>query len=169
MARLIIVGGARSVWEDFYDAPKKLSDVLCINYSAISCPGRVDHIASMHSNALLHLRTLRKVNGLNDDCETHAPHSCLGVDSVHGSVIGGVNLNGGSSGCWASVVALEVLGYDSVVLCGCPVDNSGNFYDPPWVEDRFAGKRGVWKRAAALFAGRVTSMSGWTRDYFGAP
>jgi hypothetical protein len=65
-------------------------------------------------------------------------------------------------------VALE-LGCTRIVLAGVPMDKMAGHYDnrKPWMEARQYWP--AWERAIPKFAGRVRSMSGWTRDKLGEP
>ncbi len=55
------------------------------------------------------------------------------------------------------------MGYKRIILCGCPLTGNapeGNPYDdfrPGWIENK------------AELVGRVTSMSGWTKELLGSP
>lgn len=78
----------------------------------------------------------------------------------------------GSSGLYAAQIALEELGFDGVILAGCPMDAAAGALcqhsemgDPTKV-DRFKPE---WARALPEISGRIRSMSGWTRDLLGAP
>lgn len=71
-------------------------------------------------------------------------------------------------------IALE---YDEIILCGIPLDNTGHYFDPPWVRSNFErevpykdGELKWWAKAAdRYFDGRVKSRSGRTRELLGAP
>ncbi len=150
---LLVVGAARRVWYDLHDAPSN-SDIMAINWTAMIFK-TVKHIASQHVEIL---KPLKELTGAT----THSNHE--GADHIWD-----FNLNGGSSGCFGAAVGVA-LGYDKVILCGCPADNTGNFYDPPWLPGNFSHKRKVWKYAKEnYFHGKVFSMSGWTRELLGGP
>lgn len=84
-------------------------------------------------------------------------------------------INGnGTSALPASHIGL-LIGYDEVVLCGCPLDDSGHFFDPPWITSRFTREvptiqhkgedvLAYWVEASRVWKGRVTSMSGRTKE-----
>ncbi len=163
--RLVIAGGARCVWEDFSKAHKDGDHIMAVNHVALFIPQKIRHISSMHAEVLGPLREFRSLlrairGGPRDiDVATHSCYHANGVDYVYS----GYEFHGGSSGCFAAVVGLQ-LGYDEIVLCGCPADDTGNFYDPPHMNDDFTAKREVWKKAAEGFGGKVKSMSGWTKE-----
>jgi hypothetical protein len=80
---------------------------------------------------------------------------------------------GGSSGYFAVGVALDGLGCEGVVLCGVRIDASPNPTNPEsvngWGDYRRFRHRWTEPRRRDLLARRVRSMSGWTREQFGAP
>jgi hypothetical protein len=58
------------------------------------------------------------------------------------------------------------LGYDSVVICGAPLDNKGHYFEPDSAVSNFdrSGDLMSWKYARDnVFDGRVTSLSGNTK------
>lgn len=69
---------------------------------------------------------------------------------------------GGGSAMYATLLGLEGLGFDRIILCGCPLETGDYLYnfeaDRIWVE-----------RARVVFRGRVRSMSGNTRMLLGSP
>jgi hypothetical protein len=76
---------------------------------------------------------------------------------------------GGSSGLLGTEVALEFA--DKVVLCGIPLDPTQVHYRrpkkggwPPATMYRLA-----WQQVHSKLKHRVRSMSGWTREFLGAP
>lgn len=75
---------------------------------------------------------------------------------------------GGSSGMLCVRVALE-LGCNRIVLAGVPMEKMSRHYDDakPWNEARQYWP--AWEKAIPRFAGRVRSLSGWTRERLGAP
>lgn len=82
----------------------------------------------------------------------------------------------GTSSLNAVYTALA-LDFERIVLCGIPLDDGGHYYDPPWIGSNFTnevpernGDLRYWKDACqSRFDGRVTSMSGRTRDLLGEP
>lgn len=98
---------------------------------------------------------------------------------------GGEMSSGATSAGKAALIGLSI-GFDKIILCGCPMDGSG--YDPneaqvsqmtacqrigdPRVQDRSTIKRYREKMislAQTTFKGRVYSMSGFTRLHLGPP
>lgn len=83
-----------------------------------------------------------------------------------------------TSGLGAALTGVA-LGYDNIVLCGMPLDNGPHNGEPPWRKCNFkteasdtvkGGMNKHWKNAMEMaFEGKVTSMSGRTRDWLGEP
>ena len=75
---------------------------------------------------------------------------------------------GGSSGLLAVKIARE-LGFNRIILCGVPMTVQGGHFrrHQRWVSA--FGFRPAWERHAAELRPYVRSMSGWTREIFGAP
>lgn len=80
----------------------------------------------------------------------------------------------GTSSLFAAHVAVQ-LGYDRIVLCGVPLDGSGYFFRKHRVADQesrtFARRHchDMWREVAPEWGGKVTSMSGFTRELLGEP
>jgi hypothetical protein len=75
------------------------------------------------------------------------------------------------SGLFGAVVALA-MGYAPVILAGCPEDDGGHFYDPPGESGDYlsGGNAAAWLwHREQVFAGRVKSLSGRTREWLGEP
>lgn len=83
----------------------------------------------------------------------------------------------GTSGLGATVVGVG-LGYKRIVFCGVPLDDGPHNGEPPWRRTKFASSEATdhkggpdehWQRAIQAFRGKVFSMSGRTREWFGCP
>jgi hypothetical protein len=78
---------------------------------------------------------------------------------------------GGSSGLFAVLIALE-LGFDKLILCGMPVDGEKRITSDGEVEvgeTPYQHYRKGWILRQGILSEHVRSMSGWTRETFGAP
>ena len=70
----------------------------------------------------------------------------------------------GSSALLGVQAAIQRLGYERIVLCGCPLrgkNHAGNDYNLDF-------SRG-WIARRAELGGKVRSMSGWTQEFLGGP
>jgi len=62
-----------------------------------------------------------------------------------------------SSGLNAVYCGLD-LGYSEIVVCGVPLDNSGHYFDPPWLQTAF--DRNAGHLSGCSFDENVYFMSG---------
>lgn len=169
---LIIIGGARCVWDDY----QKLRDtgfddsVMAVNEVGCFFDRPLNHWVSMHANYLTHWVALRKGHSMmGHECLTHTREPYPGI-----RVVWDIQNYGPFSGLFAAQVAVA-LGYEKIVLCGVPQDGSGRFFDPPWMpggehsdENSKKAFRNTVEQTPELKRS-VRSMSGWTRALFGAP
>jgi SAM-dependent methyltransferase len=143
--------------------------VVAVNDVGIHYTGRLDHWCSLHYEKLV------KWNVRRADM---MPKTWLTWSKVRAGHTVDRTLAGwtaGSSGLLGVGVALE-LGCTHIVLCGIPMTIDTHFpqsdvHDPnkPWKSAN--GHWGAWKRSTVLskMGDRVRSMSGRTRERFGAP
>lgn len=165
---LLIVGGARCVWEDVRGLPEP-SAVMCVNDIGMYWPGRINHWYSNDVEQLVHWSEGRRRGLVNIFGKGWRLHSCFearnSVLDVHLWPFPGQ----GSSGLVAIFVAIA-LGYDPITVAGIPFDNSGHFFDPP--NDHNLRKDRQWsnfcgetpdrliERSLPMFRGRVRAISG---------
>ncbi len=152
---LIIIGSAPGAMDDYFKAndliKNKNYDAMAIGLDSIDqFPYLFKYVATNHVEDIPAIR--KKVNSTIISYKQHA-----GVDIVQplGEISGSSSLLGALAGI--------TLGYKKIILCGCPLEGlapEGNSYEafrPGWIaeKDRVIGK--------------VKSMSGWTREFLGAP
>ena len=168
---LLIVGTARGVIQDVesYWGPNGWNnprhDMMAVSQMGCFLP-KMRHWYSAHHERMAVWQAVRtqgpmfaKMDGVMIHATAQYPGAVRwGVSGHHAPV----------SGMIATVIGLE-LGYAPVILAGIPQDGSGHFYP---CED-FAMGAGMywdtWKRLRKYCNGRVRSLSGYTREVFGAP
>jgi len=161
---LLVCGSGRGLHDDAARVPAAVP-VLAVNLAAF-CVGRpVLHLASLHADLVGHfLAILRQQQA--GHVHTHAVRPEAEVENVW-------DLEGQPpcSGLFGAAVGLA-MGYAPVILAGVPEDDHGHLYDPPGSPGTYVGggneQSWLWHRDN-VFAGRVTSLSGRTRDWLGAP
>lgn len=169
MTAALILGGADSIWDDASAALDLFQPdiVLAVNDIGTAWAGSLDHWCTLHPERMVAWRALRDRRGL-PAAGVHVAHSDSydGIDRATPYLWPGMTASG-SSGLFAVKVALEA-GADRVVLAGVPMSREGaHFFDAlPWT-DRDSFMSG-WREAMPFIAGKVKSMSGWTRNTFGA-
>lgn len=186
--KLAVCGDAACVWEDLEalgcrnnHARGKVYhpdyDFMTVNKLVEVFPGNIEHAYSNAGHLLDAFIAVRRQEYSKEFAQPRHTHSCQS-GAKHRWPFGGH----GTSSLGATLVGLG-LGYDEIVLCGIPLDNSGHNGEPHWRKCRFAdseaagpvrgdqvGMNQHWKRAKQFaFEGKVKSMSGRTRDWLGAP
>lgn len=165
--RVLVCGSARCLWDDLARVPHGQGyDVMAINFAGLFLPRRLNHWVSLHGVLFDSLRGGRAYMQRHLDKRappyiTHALNPRTTVDHVWRDTIGQ------DSGLYGVRIAL-MLGYEEVLLAGMPVDGTGHFYEDPRVAHIGFESRPQWERFAKVFAGRVRSLSGWTRELFAA-
>ena len=168
----LILGGAACLDEDLAAAAalgitEETAAIIATNHAGRDRPGRVDAWASFHAELFNRWIAEREAAGRPPALMLWTAERPLHEPQMP------PNLHltshwGGSSGLLAVAVALE-LGFRRIVLCGVPMTAEGEHYDRAglWID---AGNyRRAWLDRAGVLAGRVRSMSGWTRDMLGEP
>jgi hypothetical protein len=173
---LLILGDSLGVLKDigaWYDIAEGIVDydTMAVNYSAMVCPHPIEHYAAGDA----HMRDMQAIaQRLPPNVVKHAWNAgCPGFD-----VRWVRNGRGGWNGTSANL-ALKIgiaLDYTRIILAGCPMDQSGNWYKPMLktndVKSNKDHRHHLWKwtEIATRPIGRfIRSMSGNTRSLFGEP
>ena len=158
--KLIIVGSARCVWDDLEKTNLNV-DVMAVNDMIMHFPGPLKHAYSNDQKMLPHWINARRPRYIIDwgrpkaySCNAGWPWPGHGTSSLN------------------AVYTALALGYDEIILAGIPLDNSGHYFDPPWVKSNFEnevstrdGEIRFWANAARnIFDGKVKSLSGRTKE-----
>lgn len=159
--RLIITGSAPDVLVDIAAVPRVCSyDFMAIGLDAVDrYPWPIRYMATYHPVEIPEIRLRRERAGGNLDYAVISHERGDGVDIVEPLLPGE---RSGSSSLLGAQAALK-LGYDRIILCGCPL--SGKNAKGGDYENFRAG----WEQKLSFLAGRVRSMSGWTMQLLGAP
>lgn len=148
----------RCLWDDLKDLNHSGMDVLCVKDAIIHFPGAIQHgycHRADHCEVMLKARSMRGISTRKQGNPVMGHSS--GQTRAQG--IHGWNLPGrGGSGLGGVLVALA-LGYKHVHVIGNPLDDSGHYYDPPWVKSPYTGGVKHWKNAERIFNGRVSCVS----------
>lgn len=157
---LIVMGAAPCRLADMAAVPRVCSyDCMAIGMDAIDKgPWPIRYVATYHPEDIPDIYRRRAAIGANADFELICHERRDRVD-IH---IPDYWRPSGSSALLGIQAAL-LLGYERIVVCGCPLtgkNGSGANYE------QF---RKGWEARASQLSGRVRSMSGWTREFLGAP
>jgi len=168
---LLIVGDSTGVLKDLEEWYKLAEGVFQYDTMALNYSHKIQHYAAGDA----HMPDMQKV--ARDAPEEVIKHcwnpGCTGFD-----VRWVRNGRGGWNGTTANL-AVKIglaLDYTRLVLVGCPMDNSGNWYKPQLQADDIKANKDhrnhmwKWTEMATRPIGRfIRSMSGNTADLFGRP
>jgi hypothetical protein len=170
LKRALVIGSALTVFVEI-EAALELSEfegVIAAKGVGVHYPGPLVSWVSLHPDRF-HKEVLeRRKKGYPDAAELvgHEGSPTTGIIKVPYRFEG--QRNSGSSGLFAVKRAFE-LGFDKVVLCGVPIDQSAGKLD---YGQRWLGSmtfRKGFEEALPHLKDRVRSMSGWTRGLLGPP
>lgn len=141
-------------------------DVMAIAKSYKQYPGEILHWAMVDGN--VHKWWAEHLPLVNNGGFPirHTLGDCEGFDTLWDDGKSTDALWYGSSALFATLVALS-LGYEQIVLAGCPMDNKGHWYfcdeydGPEWREEDYR----AWREFSETDeAKKVSSMSGFTKE-----
>lgn len=171
MTRALVIGCAQGV---FYEAEKALlavpfDHIIAVNNIGCDYPGEIDSWATYHANRFEGWINKRQEKGYQPAkhywTSTFGRKECQYELKLKPTQL---KLQGGSSGLLGVYVA-DCIGAQEIVLAGIPMDAAAGHYDSdkPWNEAN--QHRPHWLAMPAELKAKVRSMSGWTREIFGAP
>lgn len=180
---IVIVGDAACVWDDLERFGCRVSHrrgevgksgwhFLTVNKIVETFPGNIEHAYSNDATGLLKFIEAKRQEYRTEFDGPRHTHSCHKGAKWHWPWGGW-----GTSGLGATFVG-KMLGYDRAVLCGIPLDESPHNGEPPWRKTNFTREAPStvtgtinkhWQRAREAWGGNLKSMSGRTREWFGAP
>ncbi len=168
----LILAGGRCVWADVAEVPYNAYDIMCVNDIVMHWPGPVEHFYSNDYKWMPKWIDARRPVFKKDFGEIDNTHSCN-----EGARYKWPWPGHGTSTLNAVYTALA-LGYDKIVIAGAPLDNSGHYFDPPWVKTNFCnevstrndgihpnGQLRYWSNAHQIFDGRVSAVSGRYKEW----
>lgn len=184
--KLVICGDAACVWDDLerFDCRSALDrgavvrngwQFMTINKLVETFPGQIEHCYSNEAESLLtFIAARRREYKLEFSGPQHLHSSNRGVRWRW-------PWRGGGTSALGACLTAVCLGYDEIVLAGIPLDESPHNGEPPWRKCRFKSQDAAgtkenktinhhWKTARDLmFDGKITSLSGRTREWLGEP
>ena len=177
----LILGGAECLWNDLAAFKGPWDGLVACNEAGAACPGELDGFATLHPHYWLKKGWLaqRTAAGFppakrlfaHDRKEVPQVEAAAGVAvTVTPWLFPGQAWPDASitSGIFAAKVALVDLGFDLGIFCGIPMTETPHFFDAePWKTATRYAKR--LPNIPAEYRNRLRSMSGATRDFFGAP
>lgn len=191
MPALLVVGSAPCAYAD-YDKAKAAypdSDTMLVN-GACTMIEAAEHMLSGHTQKAEEFAKARREAFPDSPIRIHANWTMPGrppksdFPSVTDWHPHSISTRASSAGKAARLGML--LGYDPIILCGCPMDGSGYSFDEARVsqdksclrigdptKQQFRAVRSYLEHMVSLaqteFRGRVFSMSGFTKHHLGLP
>ena len=157
---LIITGSAPCVLEDLARAKELATsyDLLAVGLDAVDKYAEpIKYVSTYHPKEIAEIAERRAGYG-NTDYLVISHQEKPGVDIC----IKDWWIPSGSSSL-LGVQAAQRLGYDKIILCGCPL--TGKNKD----EQDYKNFHSGWQKRLKEISACVRSLSGWTRDLLGAP
>ena len=181
---LIICADGACVWDDLErlgcrrdhrrgKVDHDSSDFMTVNKLVEVFPGNIQHAYGNHGGFLKDFVAARRKEYKNEFAGPMHTHALIGTAAKHKWPYGGH----GTSGLMSVLVGFG-LGYETITICGMPLDNGPHNGEPPWRGSSFHNEvanakdtdiNHYWKRARKHFEGKLFSMSGRTRDWLGEP
>lgn len=166
---VLILGAADCVYADKDRAISmfKPDMIMCTNEMGRDYPESFDHWCSMHPDKLKNWHNERRKAGRPDAGQLWCPQYRTPPKEI-ASLVRGAPSWGGSTGLLCCVVVLKVLNCRAV-LAGVPMQMERAHYNnpKPWMECNHYLT--AWTNHAYELKGRITSMSGWTKELLGEP
>lgn len=146
----------RCLWDDlkiYFDSRGNIEtppDIIAVNDCGMHIPFPLKHWYSHDARMLPNWASARRPAFKQKDIEKYgkAPdlHSCNNI--AQGKKWG---WNGQGTSALGAVYTAKGLGYDSIVICGAPLDQSGHYFDAPWIKTNFYYEEpdlGSWRQPA---------------------
>ena len=168
---IIIMGGAKCVWDDLKKAKKLIEkhDLAAVNDIGVHYPERIHHWLSLERR-ISEWYEQRNNNHHPMDVLVHVYyHDRLLDHKRHINYFWKMEKSPIMSGVFGPI-ALKALGYKRIILAGIPSDKQPRFFDPP-DKDYHPWKcsQGSWLNHKDYFDDTLRSMSGFTKEVFGEP
>lgn len=156
MKKIIVTGSHNSVVDEIKAIPNYHEfDFMAIGLDAVHLyPWDIRFVATYHPSDIPLIKERRAAVG-NTDYKVISHVEAEGVDIVEP-----YEPPSGSSALLGVLVAIK-MGYDKIILCGCPLTGSNG------KNQSYEGFREGWVAKKDVVLGKVKSMSGWTKEFLG--
>lgn len=164
---MIIIGSSPNSIEEYKEAKDLLAgkhfDLTAIGFSSVDKTlDTLDYMATYHPEDLKRIYEKRLNFGGNVDYKiishkiykNETPDIIVPFDSVK-------EVSGSSA--LLAVYAAQGLGFNKIILCGCPLEGK----NPKGIS--YLQFRNGWQKSKNLEKDKVRSMSGWTAEFLGKP
>ena len=178
MVKIAAIIGCASCWENDLNQFKSICNDFDVFAIGLDCPykGEIKYFVTYHVEDIEPYRRKRIDGNLSCNYKVIAhTNDFIKYCKERNKKQKWVNTNvdvvypherpSGSSSLLGTKAALFKLGYDKVVLIGCPMD-MGNILNK---NQSYSIFRKGWLHFKSDLVGKVKSMSGWTRELLGEP
>jgi hypothetical protein len=159
MKTMVLIGRA-PCWENDLNRLKEIVQEFDVMAVGLDCPysGDVKYFVTYHPEDIQLYKEKRKAEGKNLDFKAigHLKKPEIDIVEAHKSP-------SGSSSLMGAIVARK-LGYNRVVLCGCPLEGDSFQKATP-----YSSFQKGWIARLSEVKDYVRSMSGWTSETLGTP
>lgn len=155
---LVVCGSGRCVWDDLQKIPGK-TDFMAVNDMGMHLPFDLAHWFSNDAESLLYWKHCRR-RGYNQDFRVHSCNKKSGIEFWPWPGQGTSSLNAVYTGIG--------LGYEDIYLAGVPLDDSGHYWEAPWLKSNFTKEvpdRNGLPRCWEFIVGRIHTFSGRLYDH----
>ena len=153
MKPIVIIGSAPCVIDDL----ERIPEFLDCDYAAVGLSGTMVTSWPLKFIATYHPEDIPQIKEIEPDTPIVSYIPEAGVDMVIP-----FKAPSGSSALLA-VFAARILGYDKIILVGCPLQGKSG------AGDDMAQFQAGWMAHAVEVLDTVRSMSGWTAEFLGTP
>jgi len=166
-----VLGSARGCWDDLAASPYQDVPTIACNVAGCFAP-RLLHWVSMHRRMFATCMPLRDMT-ITEDHDRRLGRGmtfthCWKKHAEQADFVWFGDMVPDTSGCFAAMLALH-FGYSPIVLCGVPMDGSGRFHAPHEEVREYPETNDTWAWLRREHGDKIRSMSGRTREWFGAP
>lgn len=155
----LVLGTGRCVWDDVLKAGHEGRDIIAVNDIGMHWPGNVKVLYSNDAQMLPKWERARRPE--------FAPIQSMASNHPSPFAKHYEQFVSGNSAVNAALLA-QSLEYDEIIVCGCPCDDSGHYFDAPWIKTGYNNdyQKRQWSiRASEL--DRCRAVSGVLVDILG--
>lgn len=166
----LVLGGARDVMADAAAALALFKPDIVVACNAVGTiwPQAIDFWVTLHPENMPAWQEARAAAGYPGGFKLVAHRQRDGFDWHTPHLWPEMRRLSGSSGLFAVKVAMEIAGAERLVLAGIPMEPTEHF-DRSEAWEKAKSFRRAWDLVQDRLVEPVRSMSGWTRERFGAP
>lgn len=172
----IVCGSAPSLFEDYEKAIQARPEAVNIGINEAASGVFCDYIVTLHPEQAMKFKGISK----NKDVVVISPPNKTAKTGVDVELVG-IRTQGSSAS--AAILAANIMGFDEVILCGCPMNGGDGYFNDGRTaqgnpcQPRFGynikksslkSHQNGFLKAVRDVTASVYSMSGWTKEQIGS-